>query len=106
MHTFEISISKIAFTHKIDHPNVIIGECEKFITEEDSIGVVMKVEVINCEIIESTEALVVEDSGWEGIQLGEEMLGMGTVVGLKELSEEECSLGFDGGEDCWLLLVG
>jgi hypothetical protein len=25
---------------------------------------------------------------------------------LKELSEEECSLGFDGGEDCWLLLVG
>lgn len=59
----------------------------------------MKIEVIDGQVVESLQAIIGQHCGGKGVQLGEEMLGVAAVVGLEQLGEEECPLGFYRSED-------
>lgn len=86
MDSFVVSIPEIALPHQVDHPDVIVGEAQQFITEEDCIRVVMQVKVIYCQFIQSLQALISQDMWWEWIELREEVLGVSSVVRLQQLS--------------------
>lgn len=54
MYFFEISVSEITFTEKIYTTYMTIGKSQHFICKKDGITIVMDIQIVNCEIIEST----------------------------------------------------
>jgi hypothetical protein len=59
------------------------------------------VQVLNGQIVQFPETLVAQDGCLEGLEFFKMMLGMGPVVGLEDLGQEEDSMRFAGVEDCW-----
>ena len=94
-----VFVAEVALPHQVHHCDVIIGECQQLVAEEDCVGVIMQVDVLDGELIETLQAFIAEDSGGEGIKFWEKMLEMGAVVGLQDFCHEERPLGFDRGED-------
>lgn len=76
-----------------------VGEGDKFVCEEDGVGVVVDVEVVDGEVVESAEYFVVEYLCGEGVQFCEVVFWVCAVVGLEQFCEKEDSVGACGCED-------
>jgi hypothetical protein len=62
---------------------VITRKGNQFIAKEDSVCIVMYVEIVDGKVIQSSETLVSEDNSWEGIEFSKMMFRMITIVGLQ-----------------------
>jgi hypothetical protein len=51
MYFFEIAIAEVALPQQIGSCDVIVWEGEKFIAEEDGVGVIVNVEVVEGEFV-------------------------------------------------------
>lgn len=100
-----IFVAEVALAHQEHDGDVAIGQSQQFVAEENGIRVIMQVEVLHGEVVKSLETLVGKDGGGEGVEFGEEVLGVGAVVGLEDLGHEEGPLRFDRCEDSWFLLT-
>lgn len=58
MNTFVVPIPEIALPHQIDNSGMVVGKGEQFIAEKYCIRVIVQVEIVDCQLIQSFEALV------------------------------------------------
>lgn len=83
MHLFEVRVAEVALTQQVEGCNVSVGERGKLVREEDSISIVMNIEVVYCKLVESFERFVSEYSGWEVFQFLKVMFRVCPVVWLQ-----------------------
>ena len=105
VHFLEISVSEIALSQQIDACDGVVGEGDQFVSEEDGIVVVVDVEVVDCQFVESSEDFVAEDLGGEGLQLLEVVFWVCSVVWLQQFCQEEDPMCFCGCEDGGFLML-
>ena len=58
MNFFEIVVPKIALAHQVYAPDMVVWESEQLITEEDSIWIIMHIEVLYGQVIKFPQTLV------------------------------------------------
>lgn len=51
MNPFVVLVAEVALAHQVNHGDVTVGEGEEFVAEENCVWVVMKVEVVDSEIV-------------------------------------------------------
>lgn len=54
----EITVPEVALTEEIDAAEVVVGKSEHFICEKDGIAVVVDVEVVDSQFIETSEDFI------------------------------------------------
>lgn len=58
MNPFVIPIPEIALAHQIDYSRMVVGKSEQFIAEKYCIRVIVQVEIVDGQLVQSFEALV------------------------------------------------
>lgn len=101
----EIIVPEVALPQQVDGCHVAPRKRYKLVAEEDRIGVVVDVEVVDREIVESAQAFVAQDDGGEGLELNEVVLWVAPVVGLQQLRQEEDPVGLRWSKYCRLLCL-
>jgi hypothetical protein len=99
----EVPIPEVALAQKVDCRNVATSESHHLIAEKDGVGVVMHVQVVNCQLVQSPQTLIPQHHRREVLQLCEVMLRVSAVVWLQQFCQKEYSVCFGGCEDGGLL---
>ena len=99
MHLLIISIPKITLPQQIHTRNMIRCQSHQFIRKKYRILIIMHIQIIYRQLVQSTQHLITQHLSRKRIQLLEMVLGMRTIVGLEQLGQEEDAVGTRRSED-------
>jgi len=99
VHLLEVAVAEVALAQQVHRRDVPPAQRHQLVAEKDGVGVVMHVQIVNRQLVQSPQALVAQHRRGKVLQLGEVVLGVRAVVGLQQFCEEEHAVGFGGGED-------
>ena len=98
VHLFEVAVPEVALAQQV-HRRDVPAQRHQLVAEKYGVRVVMHVQIVHRQLVQSPQALVPQHRRRKVLQLGEVMLGVRPVVRLEKLGEEEDPVGLGGGED-------